>query len=116
MVGRFGFGQDATEVAKRFNFPLTFAPDIFHVALKQGVDVIISDTHDEKIAARIPEWFHKGVAAGSFVIFPLCINGNPLAMIYADREHAGQIVIPEKELSLLRTLRNQALLAIKQSM
>ena len=116
MVGRFGFGQDANEVAKRFNFPLAFAPDIFHVALSKGVDVIISDTHDEKIAARIPEWFHKGVAAGSFVIFPLCIKGNPLAMIYADRERAGQIVLPETELSLLRTLRNQALLAIKQSM
>jgi hypothetical protein len=27
----------------------------------------------------------------------------------------GEIVIPEKELSLLRTLRNQAVLAIKQS-
>ena len=115
MVGRFGFGQDANEVAKRFNFPLAFAPDIFHVALSKGVDVMINDTHDEKIAARIPEWFHKGVAAGSFVIFPLCLKGNPVAMIYADREHAGQIIIPETELSLLRTLRNQALLAIKQS-
>jgi hypothetical protein len=36
-------------------------------------------------------------------------------MIYADRDRADEIVIPEKELSLLRTLRNQALLAIKQS-
>ena len=33
----------------------------------------------------------------------------------ADCDHAGEIVIPEKELSLLRTLRNQAVLAIKQS-
>jgi len=38
-----------------------------------------------------------------------------VAMIYADRQHAGEIVISEKELSLLRTLRNQAVLAIKQS-
>ena len=36
-------------------------------------------------------------------------------MIYADREQAGEIVISEKELSLLRTLRNMAVLAIKQS-
>jgi len=49
------------------------------------------------------------------VIFPLCIKGNAVAMIYADCDHAGEIVIPEKELSLLRTLRNQAVLAIKQS-
>ena len=48
-------------------------------------------------------------------IFPLCIKGNPVAMIYSDCDHDGEIVIPEKELSLLRTLRNQAVLAIKQS-
>ncbi len=115
MVGRFGFGQEANEIAKRFNFPLAFTPDIFHVALSKGVDILISDTNDAKIVGRIPEWFRKGVAAGTFVIFPLCLKGNPMAMIYADCEHAGQIVIPETELSLLRTLRNQAVLAIKQS-
>jgi serine/threonine protein kinase len=115
MLGRFGFGPDAQEKAKRFNFPLAFTPDIFHAALSKNVDILISDTNDSKITARIPEWFRKGVGAETFVIFPLCIKGNPVAMIYADCDHAGEIVIPEKELSLLRTLRNQALLAIKQS-
>lgn len=115
MLGRFGFGPDAQEKAKRFNFPLVFTPDIFHAALSKNVDILISDTNDPKIATRIPEWFRKGVAAETFVIFPLCIKGNPVAMIYADCDHAGEIVIPEKELSLLRTLRNQAVLAIKQS-
>lgn len=115
MLGRFGFGPDAQEKAKRFNFALTFTPDIFHAALSKNVDILISDTNDPKIAARIPEWFRKGVGAETFVIFPLCIKGNPVAMIYADCDGAGEIVIPEKELSLLRTLRNQALLAIKQS-
>jgi serine/threonine protein kinase len=115
MVGRFGFGPDAPEIAKRFNFSLVYAADIFHAALSKGVDILISDTHDPKIESRLPEWFRKGVNAGTFVIFPLCIKGNPVAMIYADRDRADEIVIPEKELSLLRTLRNQALLAIKQS-
>jgi serine/threonine protein kinase len=115
MLGRFGFGPDAQEKAKRFNFPLVFTPDIFHAALSKNVDILISDTNDPKIVARIPEWFRKGVGAETFVIFPLCIKANPVAMIYADCDHAGEIVIPEKELSLLRTLRNQALLAIKQS-
>ena len=115
MLGRFGFGPDATEIAKRFNFPLAFSPDIFHAGLSKGVDILISDTHDAKVESRLPEWFRKGVNAGTFVIFPLCIKGNAVAMIYADCDHAGEIVIPEKELSLLRTLRNQAVLAIKQS-
>jgi len=115
MVGRFGFGPDAPDVAKRFSFPLSFTPDIFHAALSKGVDILISDTNDPKIATRIPEWFRKGVAAETFLLFPLCIKGKPMALIYADRDHAGEIVISEKELSLLRTLRNQAVLAIKQS-
>lgn len=115
MLGRFGFGPDALEVAKRFRFSLVFAPDIFHAALANGVDVLISDTNDPTISARIPLWFRKAVAAETFVVFPLCVKGNPVAMIYADRGQAGEIVISEKELSLLRTLRNQAILAIKQS-
>jgi hypothetical protein len=39
-----------------------------------------------------------------------------VALIYCDKLRAGTISIPEKELSLLKTLRNQALLALKQSM
>ena len=62
-----------------------------------------------------PVQFSKGVNSGTFVIFPLCIKSNPVAMIYADCDLAGEIVITEKELSLMRTLRNQAVLAIKQS-
>lgn len=115
MLGRFGFGPDAQDVAKRFNFSLAFSPDIFHAALSKGVDILISDTNDPKIATRIPEWFRKGISSETFLIFPLCIKGNPVAMIYADRDRAGEIIVSEKELSLLRTLRNQAVMAIKQA-
>ncbi|MFZ5583715.1 MAG: protein kinase domain-containing protein [Pseudomonadota bacterium] len=115
MQGRFGFGPDATEIARQFRFPLSFSPDIFHAAISKGVDILISDTNDPKIKPRIPDWFRKVLTSETFVLFPLTIKGNPVAMIYADKDGAGDIVIPEKELSLLRTLRNQALLAIKQS-
>lgn len=114
MQGRFGLGPGANELAKSFRFPLTFAPDIFHAATSQGVDLLISDIDDPKISARIPEWYRKLASGRSFVLFPLNIKGNPVALIYADDDQAGGIAIPEKELSLLRTLRNQAILAIKQ--
>ena len=113
--GEFDVREYALETAKRFKFPLAFTPDIFHAALSKGVDILITDTNDPKIEGRIPAWFRKGVNAGTFVIFPLTIKNNPVAMIYADADRAGEIVIPEKELSLLRTLRNRAVLAIKQS-
>ena len=115
MVGRYGFGPDALELSKRLVFPLSFSPDIFHAALSKGVDILSTDTRDPKIEGRIPEWYRKWINAGTFVLFPLCIRNAPVAMIYADCEMAGEIIIPEKELSLLRTLRNQAVLAIKQA-
>ena len=114
MQGRFGFGPDANEVAQKFRFPLTFTPDIFHAATSKGVDLLISDINDPKIASRIPDWYRKAVPAHSFVLFPLNIKGNPVALIYADRDEPGGIEIPGKELQLLRTLRNQAIMAIKQ--
>lgn len=115
MQGRFGFGPDVNELARAFRFTLRFAPDIFHAATSKGVDILISDIDDEKIAERIPEWFRKASTAKTFVLFPLTVKSNPVALIYADKPHAGEIEISEKELQLLRTLRNQALLAIKQS-
>ncbi|WP_374277900.1 HDOD domain-containing protein [Azonexus sp.] len=114
MQGRFGFGPEATEAARAFRFPLSFTPDIFHAATSKGVDILISDIGDPKIAGRIPDWYRQAVPARSFVLLPLNIKGNPVALIYADRDEAGGISIPEKELQLLRTLRNQAILAIKQ--
>jgi eukaryotic-like serine/threonine-protein kinase len=114
MQGRFGFGPDAVELARHFRFPLSFTPDIFHAATSKGADILISDIDDAKIATRIPEWYRKIGCAKTFVLFPLNIKSVPVALIYADCDYAGEIVIPDKELSLLRTLRNQAVLAIKQ--
>lgn len=115
MVGRFGFGGDALEVARRFRFSLASSPDVFLTALSSGQDVLISDSSHARIAARIPEWFARAVGAEAFVVLPLCVRGSPLAMIYADRERAGEIVISSAQFSLIRSLRNQVLLAIRQS-
>ena len=115
MVGRFGFGPDAMEIARRFDFPLSGNHNIFQTALEKGADILINDVRTETMQEHMPEWFMKKIGAETFVVFPLCIRGKPMAMIYADAPRAGDIVIPEKELSLLRTLRNQAVLAIKQA-
>ena len=116
MVGRFGFGEDINQIIKTFKFPLSYTPDVFHAALSKGVDILISDINEPKIKERIPDWYRKTVTAQTFVLFPLNIKNAPVALIYADKEQGGGINMPENELSLLRTLRNQALLAIKQSL
>ena len=116
MCGRFGFGPEVGELAKQLRFSLSAQPDnVFNVATARGVDVLISDVDDPKIAARVPAWYRRSVAARTFVLFPLTIKGRPVAMIYADKDRAGELRIGEQELAMLRTLRNQAVLAIKQA-
>jgi eukaryotic-like serine/threonine-protein kinase len=114
MVGRFGFGDDAQAVAKRFRFPMQFKPDVFFAALSKNVDILIADIDDPKIAARVPDWYRGAVGAKTFIVFPLVVNEKPFGLIYADAEKAGAIDISPNVLKLLRTLRNQAVLAIKQ--
>lgn len=115
MCGKFGFGDGASELIKALQFALVEQPDVFHVALKNNADILISNIDDPKIAPRIPTWYRQSISAATFVLFPIIVKGKPLGLIYADRDKPGEIVIPEKELSLLKALRNQAVLAIRQS-
>ena len=115
MCGKFGFGDGASDLIKAIDFSMVEQPDVFHVALKNNADILISNINDPKIAPRIPAWYRQSLSAATFVLFPIIVKGKPLGLIYADRDKPGEIVIPEKELSLLKALRNQAVLAIRQS-
>jgi HD-like signal output (HDOD) protein len=114
MVGRFGFGAGSDKITHQFRFPVGRFPDVFNLALSNGADIIINDVNDPRIKSRIPGWYRSLVSAGTFLLFPLVINGIPIGIIYADRESAGDINIPAHQLSLLKTLRNQAILAIQK--
>lgn len=112
MKARFGFGEGADDIARSFEFNLS-GTDLFNSILGQDNGVLIRDATETKIANRLPDWYRSKINAPSFVIFPMNIRKTSVAMIYADLATAGGLVLPEKQLSLLHTLRNQALLAIK---
>jgi HD-like signal output (HDOD) protein len=114
LTGRFGLGEDAEAVAARFKVPLKLGTDLFAAVCTKGVDTLISDATMPNIAARLPDWYRSGVNAPAFLLLPLQIKGAPFALIYADKATPGGIELGEKELSLLRTLRNQAVMAFKQ--
>lgn len=116
MAGRFGFGQGVEDLAKKFKFPLAAQTDVFLVALEQGLDIFISDIDAENIRGRIPGWYRGAVDARSFILFPLVVDRKPIGMLYADQLEANRLKIEENELALLKTMRNQAILAIKQKL
>ncbi|QTN29016.1 HDOD domain-containing protein [Rhodoferax sp. AJA081-3] len=116
MTGRFGLGQGVEVFAKGFKVPLkTATPDLFAVVCQKGTDTMISDATEPRLAQRLPEWYRKGLNAHTFLLLPLMIKGAPFGLIYADKKNRGSLELDEKELALLRTLRNQAVMAFKQS-
>jgi serine/threonine protein kinase len=116
ITGRFGLGEGAEAVAAAFKLPLApGATDLFHAVCSKGADTLISDATVANIASRLPPWFRRSVDAPAFLLLPLMIKGAPFGLIYADMDKPGGIELGERELSLLRTLRNQAVMAFKQA-
>lgn len=119
LTGRFGMGEDVDGACKQFKVALKpapgTAPDLFSAVCLKGADTLISDATVPNIAARLPAWYRQQVNAPAFLLLPLLMKGAPFALIYADKAQPGGIDLGERELSLLRTLRNQAVMAFKQS-
>ncbi|HKO89277.1 MAG TPA: protein kinase [Burkholderiales bacterium] len=112
---RFGFGTHADEIVQKgFNVPLNGPRDIFFASISQGADLCIEDIDVEKIRSHVPQWFRELIQTRGLVLFPILVNHRPVALIYADTDTAGALQFSAEELNLLKTLRNQAVLAIKQ--
>lgn len=116
---RVSVGDCPPEVSAAFRVasksPAQGAPDLFTAVVQRGVDTLISDASASSIASRLPAWFRDKTGAPTFLLLPLSVKGSPFGLIYADKPLPGTIEIGEKELNLLRTLRNQALMAFRQT-
>jgi len=116
MSGRFGLGQGVEGFVKGFKTHLKApTPDLFAVVSLKGADTLISDASETRIVQRLPAWYRSGLNAPTFLLLPLQIKGAPFGLIYVDKVVRGSLELDEKELALLRTLRNQAVMAFKQS-
>ncbi|MGH6647007.1 HDOD domain-containing protein [Aquabacterium sp.] len=123
LIGRIGLGHGADGMKAAFQIPLRLAPgapaDLFTAVSLKGADTLISDASAEAILNRLPVWFRDRVQAPTFLLLPMVMKHQGkdmvLGLIYADKAQAGSLQISEKDLSLLRTLRNQAVMAFKQT-
>ncbi len=118
LQGRFGLGDRAAALAPHFQIPLQ-APagqtqSLFSAVCLKGADTLIADATLPALFNRLPDWYQSKVAAPCFLLLPLMHKGAPFAMIYADVATPGGLVMDAQDLSLLRTLRNQAVIAFGQ--
>jgi len=109
---KIGFGEGVDVFLKGFRFPMEWEPDVFHAALKNGVDVHISNTHESRIQGRLPSWFTRLGDMGAFLVFPLVVKERPIGLIYGDYRLSDGLQMTPKTLNLLKTLRNQIVLGL----
>ena len=76
-------------------------------------DEELVDIEAEGIRTHVPQWYRKSIPAASFALFPIIIGKAPIGMLYGDADAGGRLKFPADELAMLKTLRNQAVLAIK---
>ena len=119
LTGRFGLGDRAAELSPAFQvllqWPAGQEPDLFGAVCLKARDTLIDDSRLAAVEPRLPGWYRQQVNAPSFLLLPMVMKGAPFALIYADQAQPGGLQVGERELALLRTLRNQAVMAFRQS-
>ncbi|SET59651.1 HD-like signal output (HDOD) domain, no enzymatic activity [Nitrosomonas marina] len=110
---RSSLGSNYLGFQKAFTFPLAASTDLFHLAMKQNVDLIISDASIGKVRNLQPQW-HLDLLpdARSFIVLPLVLNEKRIGLLYADRLLEAPEGISSEEMRLIKTLKAQVITAL----
>lgn len=110
---RLAIGENNVERQAGFVFPVASARDLFHLALENDADLMISDASAPKIHGLLPAW-HRALLpdARSFIVLPLVVQKKQLGLFYADRAQPAVEGVPSDETSLIKTLKGQVMVAL----
>lgn len=110
---RSSLGGNYLSRQKAFVFPVSASTDLFHLAMKKNVDLIISDASVTKVRNLLPKW-HVDLLpdARSFIVLPLVVNEKRIGLFYADRQQEAPEGVSSEEMRLIKTLKAQVLTAL----
>lgn len=86
--------------------------DLFSRLCAAATDSLIEDAHRPKIAKYLPSAFVEGINARRFLVLPIVARGRSLGMIYLDRADHEPFMIDDSAMQLVRSVRNQAAVAL----
>ncbi len=119
---RYGFGPGADAFVKqKLSLPLQGERDLFYAATVMGVDLCVTDLDAEKVRAHVPAWYRREFGARGpsgprgLILLPIAQHKRTVGLIYGDSASAATLHFSAEELGLLKTLRNQAVLAMRQA-
>lgn len=110
---RMSLGESDAARQAGFVFPAASARDLFHLAMENDADLLISDATSPKIRDLIPAW-HRALLPDtrSFIVLPLVVQKKPFGLFYADRAQIAAEGVPPDETALIKTLKGQVLAAL----
>ncbi|WP_151634278.1 HDOD domain-containing protein [Noviherbaspirillum aerium] len=112
---RISMGDNYAERQAGFVFPCASTRDLFHLAMENDADLMISDASAPKIRNLLPDWHRRLLPdARSFIVLPLVVNKKQIGLFYADREQIAPEGVPTDETALIKTLKGQILTALQQ--
>ncbi|MES2319037.1 MAG: HDOD domain-containing protein [Pseudomonadota bacterium] len=104
---KLGFGDGVAQRLVHMTFDDAYEPNVFHAALGSDRTIFIDNPREPAFAAKLPRWWNTTLGeARSFVILPICCNGQPAGLIYGDWDDSfPPIKLSEAESVLLNELR-----------
>lgn len=110
---RISLGENNAARQSGFMFSANASRDLFHLAMANNADLLISDAQEAKIRHLIPLW-HKVLLpdARSFIVLPLIAQNKPIGLFYADRAMPATEGVPTDETAMIKTLKGQVIAAL----
>ena len=110
---RIAVGEQFQERQNSFMFDEASDQSLFHLALENNADLMISDALLPKIQALLPAWHQQAFPdTRSFIVLPLVVQNKAIGLFYADRASTAEEGVPPDEAALIKTIKNQLLLAL----
>ncbi|GKS69066.1 HDOD domain-containing protein [Nitrosomonas sp. PY1] len=106
-------GRDSVEVQQNFVFSDT-ASDVFGLSMKKNVDLLITDSKDNKVQSMLPAWHLELFSdTRSFMILPLIVESKPIGLYYFDRQNTAVGGITDDEMKVIKEIKKEILIALK---
>ncbi|MBI1889619.1 MAG: HDOD domain-containing protein [Burkholderiales bacterium] len=110
---RIAMGENNAARQAGFVFSATPTRDLFHLAMENDADLLISEASDPKIRDLVPAW-HRALLpdARSFIVLPLVVQKRQLGLFYADRALPALEGVPSDETAMIKMLKGQVVAAL----
>lgn len=106
-LARKVWGQADASLNAHFRFARDDVADAFSTLCAKGADSLIRDATVPGLAAKLPAWFRTHVAAPAFMLLPMSDGRHTAAALYADHAQPDGFKMSDRDLSLMRSLRDE---------